>query len=156
LVDVRTHQLVDTVVRVEDVADDLVPLDRVGAKRERYRRIIAELRFEPAEINGLPVQTWGRAGLQPAPPEAVRLQRFREISRRWFAGPSRRTLFRSDVDQPVEEGTGRDDQRPAAEKRPVGQLQGPHAVGIRLDRDGRHEHPINSFDSTQRGAYPLA
>ena len=69
VVDVGANQLVNPVVRVEQMAVDLWPIDRVGFERKRHRRIIAALGVEATEINRSAIQAGRRPGLEPAPLE---------------------------------------------------------------------------------------
>ena len=62
------------IVRVHDMTRHLLPVHNPGQKRKRYRRHIAWLLLEPAEINAGPVKPWGRPRLQPPPHQTQRLQ----------------------------------------------------------------------------------
>ena len=87
---------------------------------ERHRLVIAMFHVEQSrphsvvEIDRPPREPRRRAGLQSAPREAKRLERFREIARRRLARSTGRPLLAPDVNQPVEERPGRDHQRIAA------------------------------------------
>ena len=118
------NEIVDAIGRVQQVTGDL-RRDRCGRSGTRTapagRRRARPWKREKSML--LAVEPRRRAGLQPAPLEAERLQRLREIARRRLAGAAGRPLLRPDVDQPVEERAGRDDQRAAAEALAVFELE---------------------------------
>ena len=82
----------------------------------------------PIEVDALAIEPRRRPGLQPAPLEAERLQRFGEVARRRLAGASRRVLLGADVNQPVQERAGRDDERAARVRIAVLQRQSDDAA----------------------------
>src|ERR1043165_1791692 len=105
---------------MEQVAIDLWAVDRRRDERKRYRWLIAGFASEsavghlPIEINARAIQSGRRAGLQPAPFEGERLDRFGEHARRRFPSASGRTLLWADMNEPVEKRTGRDHERATA------------------------------------------
>ncbi len=106
----RAHQIAHAIVGVKQIAVDLRSLDRRGEKRERHRRIVAALDGERARRATcgsksmlVAIEPRRRAGLQPAPLEAERLQRLRQLARRRLAGAAGRVLLGADVDQAVQE-----------------------------------------------------
>ncbi len=94
LADIRPDQVADAVVRIEDVAADLLAIDPPGHERERHRRLIAGFRREAREVDAVAVQARRRAGLQASPLQAERLERFREHVRRRLSGALPRSAAR--------------------------------------------------------------
>ena len=97
-----------------------------------------------------------RAGLQPAPREAERLQRLREIARRRLAGAARRPLLAADVNQAVEERAGGDDERVAPILSPSSSAR--PATRPSLDRiaPGPADNPRDVRLALERAAHPRA
>ena len=118
------HDIAHAIVGVQQIAGDLLDVDRLGEKRKRHRRVVALLERETPvadaaiEIDAAPIEPRRRAGLEPAPREPERLQRLRQLARRRLAGAAGGMLLAADVDQPVEERAGRDDERAARVRSP--------------------------------------
>ena len=102
--------LADRVVRRRvgpgDVAVDLGRRDPPGHRRERLRRVVALLAFEPGPVDGAPVDPGRRAGLEPAEREPGALQRLGERDRGRVAHPPGRPAVAADVDDAPEERAG--------------------------------------------------
>ena len=96
---------------------------RVGERRERLGRVVARLDLEPRPVDGRPVEPRRRAGLQPAEREAGRVQRIRQFDRRLVADPAGRRALFAEMDHPLEEGAGGDDQRRAGQLPAVGEFE---------------------------------
>src|SRR5262249_4879600 len=79
-VDVRLHEIANALVGVEQVARDLLAVDRRCEKRERNRRIVAVLDRESSgpnlllEIDAFAIQTRRRSSFQAPPLDPDRLQ----------------------------------------------------------------------------------
>ena len=115
------HEIAHPIVRVKQIAVDLRrdrcarsetrtgPADRRRARRRTRPRDTwrSKSMLSRSSRGGVPV--FSRPHSKPE-----RLQRFRELARRRLAGPSGRTLLRADVNQAVQERSGRDDERAAA------------------------------------------
>src|SRR6185503_11095859 len=119
LVDVRSNEISDALVRMEKMAVDLWPFDTGCEERERYRRDIAVFDDEPAarnltvEVDALTIQARRRSGLQTPPLETHGFERLGQFAGRRFAGSPGRVLFGTDVNEAIEERAGRHDQRRA-------------------------------------------
>src|SRR5439155_11767193 len=117
--EIRPHQIVDAIVRVNQIAVDLRAINRAGQKRERRWRNIAALDEERSvfdsggEIDAAAIEARRRARLEPPPLEPEGLQRLREFTGRWFARAPCGTLFGTDVDETIQKGARRDDERAA-------------------------------------------
>src|SRR5262249_55571090 len=85
-IEVRAHELVNAIVRVEQVTVDLRSFDTSGHERERDRLRIAALHCKlPAahlaiEVDARAIEPRWSTGLQSSPFEANRLERLRELS----------------------------------------------------------------------------
>src|SRR5687768_1756812 len=154
--DVRTHQVVDPVGGVEKVAVDLRSVNGRGVEREGRWRIVAALGIEPAEVDGPPIEARRRSGLQTSPAEAKALERFCEVTRRWFPGAAGGALLRSDVNKAVEERPGGNHQRAASDDAAVGKLETLDAIRARGNANGGSEQPIDLGHGTQRNPSPVA
>src|SRR5215510_3613552 len=92
LAEIRRHQFSDSFVGVNEIARDLLDIERFGQERERDRRVIAGLEREPPigdapiERDGGTMQAGRRAGFQSPPDEAKRFERLGQIARGWLAG----------------------------------------------------------------------
>src|SRR5580704_11163394 len=71
------------------------------------------------EIDAVPMEARRGAGLQPAPGEAKRLQRFGQLARRRLACAARRPLLGTDMDETVQECSGCHHDRTARVTRAV-------------------------------------
>jgi hypothetical protein len=115
--DVGADKIANAIVGVDQMAVDLRPIDRRGQERKRYGRRIAVLDDERSvcnlaiEVNARPIEAWRRTGLQSSPLEPAGLQRLGQLARRRFTGAAGRVLFRSDVNETVQKGAGRHDNR---------------------------------------------
>src|SRR5262245_36537148 len=65
------------------------------------------------EIDAVAIEPRRRTGLEAPPLEAEALERLGQLARRRFAGAPRWKLLGTDVDQAVEKGPRRDDERAA-------------------------------------------
>src|SRR5450759_1340968 len=87
-IDIRSHEIAHAIVGVEEVAINLRAIDWRREKRERHGRRVAALGRECSgphlaiEIDAVAIETRRRAGLQSAPLEAARLERFGQLARR--------------------------------------------------------------------------
>ena len=99
-----------TVVRrrcgLGDVADDLRRRDPPGQERERHRRVVAMLDFEPGPVDRPAVEPRRRAGLEPPQRKPARRKRPRQPERRRLADPAGRDLLRADMDEAAEKRAG--------------------------------------------------
>ncbi len=73
--DVPANELVDPGGRVQRIAGDLLPIDRVRREGEGDRRSVPFLPVEHREVDAAAMQARRRSGLQPAPPEPAGLER---------------------------------------------------------------------------------
>src|SRR5208337_4428393 len=113
-----------------DVAGHLrvVMRNAPGTKTERSGIQIARLPLEARPVNGAPVETRRRPGLEPASAQPKLLQRFAQQNRRRLSRTSRRILLFAAVDQPVEKSPGGDDDRTSRDAPPIAQQNTANAV----------------------------
>ena len=94
-----------------DVAGDLRRRDAVGHERERHRRVVAVLPFQPLPCNGTAVEPRRRSGLEAAERQAKAQQPFRQPQGRGFADAAGRRLLVADMNEAVEECAGGEHDR---------------------------------------------
>ena len=97
-----------------------------------------------------------RAGLQPAPLEAERLQRLGELARRRLAGAAGRMLLGADVDQAVQKRAGRDDERRARVRVAVLDREPGDAAVLDENPAGPADQPLDVRLGLERRADPRA
>ena len=158
--EIRAHDVAHAIGRVQQMTIDLRAIDAVGQERERNRRDVAAFANKRAalnlsvEIDAVAIESRRRAGLQPAPLEAERLQRLGELVRRRFAGATGRTLLRADVNEPVQERAGGDDERAASVV--VAVLHADAGDGSRGDKNtsGFSNQPFDVRLGVERALHP--
>jgi hypothetical protein len=91
------------------------------AKTERSRIQIAGLSLKARPVNGAPVETRRRPGLEPASAQPKLLERFAQQNRCRFSRSSRRILLLAAVNQPVEKSPGSNDDRVGRDAAPIAQ-----------------------------------
>src|SRR6185295_16395812 len=94
-----------------EVAGHLLELQALRPMRERLRRIVPRLRLHGVPIDGVAMETRGCACLEPAALEPQVGQTFAQRTRRVLANAPAFDLPRTDVNQPVQERAGCDDER---------------------------------------------
>ena len=94
------------------------------------RRIVARLRLHRGEVDGVSMESRRRTGLEPPALEPELAQALAQRARRVLTDASAFELPRSDVDQAVEEGSGRHHRRAAADPPAVGELEPDHATAL--------------------------
>ena len=162
LADVAAHQLMNLVCRVEQMANDLISRAHVSRRtRTATARIIAMFHVEHplatacVEVDRAPAKSRRRAGLQPAPLESKRLERFSQVTRRRFAGTAGWPLFAPDVNQAVEECPGRDDQRRAADLGTILESETDDPASLADHPPRPSEHPFDPWLTLERGPNPV-
>ena len=108
---VASDEFVNGRSRVVNVTLDLLPFDRAGHERKRHRRLVTWLLLESAKVDAVAIQARRCPGLETAPNEPELLQGLPEMVRRRLADAPGRAAIGPDMDQPVQERAGRDDQR---------------------------------------------
>ena len=108
-----TDRLVRRLVGVRQPARELRTAYLLGIKGERHGAVVPVLAGRLREIDGLPVEPGGGAGLEPPHREAQPPQGVRKAHRREIARPPRRIAHQPDVDQPFQEGP-RGQDRPSS------------------------------------------
>jgi hypothetical protein len=108
------------------------------------------------EVDALRGQPRRCSGLQPAPSQTERFQRFAEPAVRRFSQPPGCMLLWSNVDQPVQKRPGRNHERRAGEFAAVSQAHASNAGFADKDRFRRADDPRDARLRIQRRTHRLA
>ena len=106
---------------------------RRGQRREEFGLRIAVLDLEPRPVDGRAVEPGRGAGLEPSERESGGVEALGERDRGRIAeAAGRRALF-AEMDDPAQERAGGEDDRPAGDHAPVGEVDSGDGAGSRGD-----------------------
>ena len=100
--------------RMTDITGLLRQMNAIAEKREGVWVALQFLAFKAREINGCPMQTWGRAGFHASHVKTQFTQTFGQGIAGKFTGPASLDGMVTDMYPSTEEGTGRQNHRPTA------------------------------------------
>src|SRR5204862_7525424 len=104
----------------------------------------------------LAIESRWSAGLQSAPVETERLERYGQLSRRRLVGATGRVLLRSDVNQSVEKRAGRDDERATVVCVAIFHCHSDHSIVLDQHAAGSADEPLDIRLGIQSGLHEAA
>src|SRR6516162_3695056 len=120
-IDVLANDPVSRLDGAGDAALDLRIGDAVSQRRERLRRLVSWLHFDPAPVDRAPVEPRRRAGLESPESEAEPRQRCRQADRRSLADTAGRCRPLAYMDEATQKRAGRQHHSPGRESPPIAQ-----------------------------------